>query len=239
MKDEFFRHLPNLVIIDAIGSSESGNNGMATMTKGGTAMKSGPTVSVLGDTVVFDEDLKPVEPGSGVIGKIARIGRHPRRLLQRPGQDGRGLHPRRRQALRDAGRLRHHRGRRDDHPARAGIGLHQLGRREDLPRGGRVGRPLPPRRPGRHRGRRARRAVGPAGGGHHPAPGERVPSLEDIQTTAGTTSPATRCPASSTWSTTIERSPSGKPDYRWADGDRRPRCPRSPTAGATAPRPGS
>ncbi len=74
MKDEFFRHFPNLVIVDAVGSSESGNNGMATMTKGGTAMKSGPTVSVLGDTVVFDEDLKPVEPGSGTIGKIARSG---------------------------------------------------------------------------------------------------------------------------------------------------------------------
>ena len=74
VKDEFFRHLPNIVIVDAIGSSESGNNGMATMTKGNTAMKSGPTVSVLGDTVVFDEDLKPVVPGSGVIGKIARSG---------------------------------------------------------------------------------------------------------------------------------------------------------------------
>ena len=74
VKDEFFRHLPNIVIVDAIGSSESGNNGMATMTKGGTAMKSGPTVSVLGDTVVFDEDLIPVVPGSGTIGKIARSG---------------------------------------------------------------------------------------------------------------------------------------------------------------------
>ena len=74
VKDEFFRHLPNIVIVDAIGSSESGNNGMATMTKGGTAMKSGPTVRVLGDTVVFDEDLKPVVPGSGTIGKIARSG---------------------------------------------------------------------------------------------------------------------------------------------------------------------
>ena len=74
MKDEFFRHLPNIVIVDAIGSSESGNNGMATMTKGGTAMKSGPTVTVLGDTVVFDEDLVPVVPGSGTIGKIARTG---------------------------------------------------------------------------------------------------------------------------------------------------------------------
>jgi acyl-CoA synthetase (AMP-forming)/AMP-acid ligase II len=74
VKDEFFRHFPNLVIVDAIGSSESGNNGMATLTKGNTAMKSGPTVSVLGDTVVFDEDLRPVVPGSGVVGKIARSG---------------------------------------------------------------------------------------------------------------------------------------------------------------------
>jgi acyl-CoA synthetase (AMP-forming)/AMP-acid ligase II len=74
VKDEFFRHLPNLLIIDAIGSSESGNNGMVTMGKGNTAMKSGPTVSVLGNTVVFDEDLKPVVPGSGTIGKIARFG---------------------------------------------------------------------------------------------------------------------------------------------------------------------
>jgi len=74
VKDEFFKHLPNIVIVDAIGSSESGNNGMVTMGKGDTAMKSGPTVSVLGNTVVFDEDLHRVEPGSGVIGKIARCG---------------------------------------------------------------------------------------------------------------------------------------------------------------------
>ena len=74
VKDEFFEHFPNLVIVDAIGSSESGNNGMVTMDKGDTAMKSGPTVTVLGNTVVFDEELKPVEPGSGVVGKIARSG---------------------------------------------------------------------------------------------------------------------------------------------------------------------
>jgi len=74
VKDEFFNHLPNIVIVDAVGSSESGNNGMATLTKGDTAMKSGPTVSVLGNTVVLDEDLNQVAPGSGVIGKIARGG---------------------------------------------------------------------------------------------------------------------------------------------------------------------
>ena len=74
VKDEFFRHLPSIYIVDAIGSSESGNNGMVTMDKDNTAMKSGPTVSVLGNTVVFDDDMQVVEPGSGVIGKIARFG---------------------------------------------------------------------------------------------------------------------------------------------------------------------
>ena len=74
VKDRYFVHLPNIMITDAIGSSESGNNGMTVVTKDTTAMKSGPTVSRLGDTVVFDEDMVQVEPGSGVIVKIARSG---------------------------------------------------------------------------------------------------------------------------------------------------------------------
>ena len=74
VKDRYFVHLPNIMITDAIGSSESGNNGMTMVTKDTTAMKSGPTVSRLGDTVVFDEALVQVEPGSGAIGKIARSG---------------------------------------------------------------------------------------------------------------------------------------------------------------------
>ncbi|HVT41602.1 MAG TPA: acyl-CoA synthetase [Acidimicrobiales bacterium] len=74
VKDQFFTELPNLVITDAVGSSEGGNNGLTVVTAGNTAMKSGPTVRLLGKTVVFDENLQPVEPGSGVIGKIARSG---------------------------------------------------------------------------------------------------------------------------------------------------------------------
>ncbi|HUO47511.1 MAG TPA: acyl-CoA synthetase [Acidimicrobiales bacterium] len=74
VKDEFFRHFPNLIMTDAIGSSEGGNNGLSIIKAGETAMKSGPTVTSLGDTVVFDESLEPVKPGSGVIGKIARCG---------------------------------------------------------------------------------------------------------------------------------------------------------------------
>jgi acyl-CoA synthetase (AMP-forming)/AMP-acid ligase II len=74
VKDQFFERLPHLVITDAIGSSEGGNNGMTVVTAGNTAMKSGPTVHLLGETVVFDENLELVAPGSGVIGKIARSG---------------------------------------------------------------------------------------------------------------------------------------------------------------------
>jgi acyl-CoA synthetase (AMP-forming)/AMP-acid ligase II len=84
VKDDFFKHLPNIVITDAIGSSEGGNNGMTVVTPGHTAMKSGPTVHLLGKTVVFDEDLNPVEPGSGTIGKIARSGDIPQGYYNDP-----------------------------------------------------------------------------------------------------------------------------------------------------------
>jgi acyl-CoA synthetase (AMP-forming)/AMP-acid ligase II len=77
VKDEFFRHFPNLIMTDAIGSSESGNNGITHVKPGATAMRSGPTVTSLGETVVFDDTLNLVPPGSGVIGKIARSGNIP------------------------------------------------------------------------------------------------------------------------------------------------------------------
>jgi acyl-CoA synthetase (AMP-forming)/AMP-acid ligase II len=74
VKDHFFERLPNILITDAIGSSESGNNGLTVISKDNTAMRSGPTVHVLGETVVLDEELRPVVAGSGVIGRIARSG---------------------------------------------------------------------------------------------------------------------------------------------------------------------
>jgi acyl-CoA synthetase (AMP-forming)/AMP-acid ligase II len=44
---------------------------------GNTAMKGGPTVNPIRDTVVLDENLQVVAPGSGVIGKVARKGNIP------------------------------------------------------------------------------------------------------------------------------------------------------------------
>ena len=84
MKDEFFERFPNLMMIDAIGSSEGGNNGMVVVQAGQTAMKGGPTVSKIGRTVVLDEQGVPLEPGSGAIGKLARAGDIPLEYYKDP-----------------------------------------------------------------------------------------------------------------------------------------------------------
>jgi 3-oxocholest-4-en-26-oate---CoA ligase len=74
VKDQFLEHLPNLVLTDSIGSSESGATGYSVVARGKTAMKGGPTVTPVGETVVFDDQLRRVQPGSGVVGKLARAG---------------------------------------------------------------------------------------------------------------------------------------------------------------------
>jgi acyl-CoA synthetase (AMP-forming)/AMP-acid ligase II len=74
LKDQFLDRFPNLVLTDAIGSSEGGANGIIIVEKGKTAMKGGPTVTPVSGTVVLDDRMRPVEPGSGVIGRVARTG---------------------------------------------------------------------------------------------------------------------------------------------------------------------
>jgi acyl-CoA synthetase (AMP-forming)/AMP-acid ligase II len=77
VKDRFFASFPNLMITDSIGSSEGGFNGIAQVPKDGTAMKGGPTVVPGPDTVVVDDDLNVLAPGSEVVGKVARGGNIP------------------------------------------------------------------------------------------------------------------------------------------------------------------
>jgi len=84
VKDQFFARFPSLMMIDAVGSSEGGNNGMVMVQAGQTEMKGGPTVSKIGHTVVLDEQGKPLEPGCGVIGKIARAGDIPLEYYKDP-----------------------------------------------------------------------------------------------------------------------------------------------------------
>src|SRR5262249_11469401 len=76
LKDELLERLPHLVVTDAVGSSETGGTGLTMVTKGVT-MKGGPTVTPVRDAVVLDDELRPVAPGSGVVGRVARGGNIP------------------------------------------------------------------------------------------------------------------------------------------------------------------
>jgi acyl-CoA synthetase (AMP-forming)/AMP-acid ligase II len=79
LKDQMLELLPDIMIVDAIGSSEGGMNGMVIQTRHETIAHSGggPTVKAGLDATVLDDDLRPVEPGSGVVGKLARSGNIP------------------------------------------------------------------------------------------------------------------------------------------------------------------
>ncbi|MCU1454373.1 MAG: o-succinylbenzoate--CoA ligase [Acidimicrobiales bacterium] len=79
VKDALLDLLPNVMIVDAIGSSESGMNGMAVQTKGQTATHGGggPTVTAGRDAVVLGDDVRPLAPGTGVVGRLARAGNLP------------------------------------------------------------------------------------------------------------------------------------------------------------------
>ncbi|MGI8754426.1 MAG: acyl-CoA synthetase [Acidimicrobiales bacterium] len=74
---------PGRAIIDGFGSSESGVQGSQRLqsgeaTTGLTRFAPGPTTSV------FDDDLKPVEPGAGTIGRVANAGHLPMGYLNDP-----------------------------------------------------------------------------------------------------------------------------------------------------------
>jgi len=77
VKDRFLERFPDLILTDSIGATESGFTGIRMVAKDDTAMKGGPTVSPGADTVVLDDDLRILEPGSGITGRVARGGNIP------------------------------------------------------------------------------------------------------------------------------------------------------------------
>jgi acyl-CoA synthetase (AMP-forming)/AMP-acid ligase II len=74
VKDQYLRLLPNVIITDAIGSSETGFTGLGFVSAA-TKKAEGPTVTAGPSTIVIDEDNRPVGPGE--IGRIARGGHIP------------------------------------------------------------------------------------------------------------------------------------------------------------------
>jgi acyl-CoA synthetase (AMP-forming)/AMP-acid ligase II len=84
VKDKFLELLPNLVIAEAVGSTETGYNGATVFVKGTQTKPGLPTVRMGPDTVVLDDDFNVVQPGSGVVGKMARGGNVPLRYHKDP-----------------------------------------------------------------------------------------------------------------------------------------------------------
>ena len=76
IKEKLLELLPNRVITDSIGSSETGFGG-TSIVAAGAPHNGGPRVTIDHRTVVLDEDGNEVKPGSGVRGLIAKKGNIP------------------------------------------------------------------------------------------------------------------------------------------------------------------
>lgn len=76
LKEKFLELLPNRIITDSIGSSETGFGGTSIVAKG-QSHTGGPRVTIDKNTKVLDEDGNEVVPGSGVRGILAKCGHIP------------------------------------------------------------------------------------------------------------------------------------------------------------------
>ena len=76
VKDQWLEAFPNLLLSDNIGSSETGFSGLEKVEKG-AGSSGGPRVMIDEQTTVIDAEGRPVEPGSGQVGKLARAGHIP------------------------------------------------------------------------------------------------------------------------------------------------------------------
>ena len=74
VKEQYLTLLPNVVITDAVGASETGFTGLGYVSAGNKKAE-GPTVAPGPATIVIDESSRPVGPGG--IGRIARGGHIP------------------------------------------------------------------------------------------------------------------------------------------------------------------
>ncbi len=76
LKEKFLELLPDRIITDSIGSSETGFGGTSIVAKG-QSHTGGPRVTIDKNTVVLDDEGNAVTPGSGVRGIIAKRGHIP------------------------------------------------------------------------------------------------------------------------------------------------------------------
>jgi 3-oxocholest-4-en-26-oate---CoA ligase len=76
VKEELQALLPHAMVLNSFGATEAGHQG--TTYPGGSPRATGrPTFFMDDSNTVLGDDLRPLEPGSGVVGKLARRGRLP------------------------------------------------------------------------------------------------------------------------------------------------------------------
>ncbi len=68
--------LPNVILIDSFGSSETGVSGVKSSTSDEAADQSS-RFTMNDSTTVLDDDMQPIAPGSGQVGRLARKGHVP------------------------------------------------------------------------------------------------------------------------------------------------------------------
>ncbi|MBV8949806.1 MAG: acyl-CoA synthetase [Actinobacteria bacterium] len=76
VKEQLRAVLPNAVVVDSFGASETGAGGSVMDVDGPAA---GPRFTMGPFMTVLDDELRPVEPGSGRVGRLARGGHVPLR----------------------------------------------------------------------------------------------------------------------------------------------------------------
>jgi 3-oxocholest-4-en-26-oate---CoA ligase len=74
VKEQLRAQLPNAMIVDSFGASETGASGSVFDTE---AAGAGPRFTMGDFMTVLDDELRPVAPGSGVVGLLARRGHIP------------------------------------------------------------------------------------------------------------------------------------------------------------------
>lgn len=75
VKDQLRARLPNVVLLDNFGGSEGGHAG--TGVPANREGQAGPRFRADATSAVLDDEMRPVPPGSGIAGRLARKGRVP------------------------------------------------------------------------------------------------------------------------------------------------------------------
>jgi acyl-CoA synthetase (AMP-forming)/AMP-acid ligase II len=78
VKEQLQALLPDYTVMtDAVGSTETGMNGIRMVQQGDAPKEGITTVQPAADSVVLDDNFEEIKPGSGVVGRIARGGNIP------------------------------------------------------------------------------------------------------------------------------------------------------------------